>query len=446
MVDMSTFAGKNRNIMNEQNKDKTYDLIVVGAGAAGIIAAGRAAHQGLRVLMIEKMRRAGRKLLITGKGRCNITHDGPQSVYFENIYPNGRFLKHAFNAFFVPDILQILHDQGVETTTERGSRVFPVSNISADVVNALLRWMGTRNIQIIYGSRATSLLIGEGRIKGVEVMGEKGVETFLAPNVMICTGGKSYPATGSTGDGYKLATQAGHTITNVFPALVPLVTKEDTAEKLQGLGLKNVKASVWVNGKKHKDDFGEVMFAHYGLSGPIILTLSRFVVEELEKNHKVEISIDLKPALDEQKLDARLLRDLNEHGKKQVDNIFKLWLPAKMIPVFLELLELDGNKLCHQMSAKERRKVLLLMKDFRFTITGHPGYKEAIITAGGVSTAEIQSKTMESRLVSGLYFAGEVIDLDANTGGFNLQIAFSTAWLAANSVAKKHKDPLGSEQ
>jgi len=422
--------------MSEQIKGNTYDLIVVGAGAAGIVAAGRASHQGLRVLMIEKMRRAGRKLLITGKGRCNITHDGTQAVYFENIFPNGRFLKHAFHAFFVQDILQILHDQGVETTTERGSRVFPVSNSSADVVNALLRWMGTKNIRILFESRTTSLLIDNNHIKGVEVMGAKGTETYLAPSVMICTGGKSYPATGSTGDGYKLAAQAGHTIADVFPALVPLVTKGDTAEKLQGLGLKNVKASVWVNGKKQREDFGEVMFAHYGLSGPIILTLSRYVVEELGRNHAVEISIDLKPALDEHKLDARLLRDINEHGKKQIENIFKLWLPAKMIPVFLELLELDGDKLCHQMSAKERRKVLLLMKDFRFTITGHPGYKEAIITAGGVRTSEIQSKTMESKLVAGLYFAGEVIDLDANTGGFNLQIAFSTAWLAADSVMK----------
>ncbi len=418
----------------------TYDLIIIGAGAAGLVAAGRAAQGGARVLLLEKMRRAGRKLLITGKGRCNITHDAPASVYYQNIFPNGRFLKHAFHTFFVKDILKILHDHGVPTTTERGSRVFPVSNNAADVVNALMQWMGKKNIDILYDSRATRLLTRQDSIEGVEVLGENGQKQYFAPNVLICTGGKSYPATGSTGEGYELARQVGHSVSDVFPALVPLVTEGDIASRLQGLGLKNVKAMVWVNGKKQKEEFGEVMFAHYGLSGPIILTLSRFVVEQLSNNHKVEISIDLKPALDEQKLDARLLRDLDAHGKKQIDNIFKLWLPSKLIPVFLDLLQIDGSKLCHQLTAKERKRVLLLMKDLRFVVSGHPGYKEAIITAGGVATKEIDSKTMESKKVKGLYFAGEVIDLDGNTGGFNLQLAFSTAWLAADSVAEKLKE------
>ncbi len=418
----------------------TYDLIIIGAGAAGLVAAGRAAQGGARVLLLEKMRRAGRKLLITGKGRCNITHDAPASVYYQNIFPNGRFLKHAFHTFFVKDILKILHDQGVPTTTERGSRVFPVSNNAADVVNALMQWMGKKNIDILYDTRATRLLTKKDSIEGVEVLGENGQKQYFAPNVLICTGGKSYPATGSTGEGYELARQVGHSVSDVFPALVPLVTEGDIASRLQGLGLKNVKAMVWVNGKKQKEEFGEVMFAHYGLSGPIILTLSRFVVEQLSNNHKVEISIDLKPALDEQKLDARLLRDLDAHGKKQIDNIFKLWLPSKLIPVFLDLLQIDGSKLCHQLTAKERKRVLLLMKDLRFVVSGHPGYKEAIITAGGVATKEIDSKTMESKKVKGLYFAGEVIDLDGNTGGFNLQLAFSTAWLAADSVVEKLKE------
>ncbi len=414
-----------------------YDVIVVGAGASGIIAAGQAAKLGLKVLLVEKMRRAGRKLLITGKGRCNITQYAPQSDYFQNIFPNPRFLKPAFHTFFVEDILKILHDQGVATTTERGSRVFPVSNSAKEVVDGLMRWMGTKNISTVYNFRVNSLVIDDGKMMGVAGIGEKGHEVFEAPNVIICTGGKSYPATGSTGDGYDLARQAGHTVTPVFPALVPLVTEGNLAERLQGLGLKNVKASVWVNSKKLRDEFGEVMFAHYGLSGPIILTLSRFIVEQLNPKNKVEISIDLKPALDEQKLDARLLRDLNEHGKKQIENIFKLWLPAKMIPVFLDLLELDAKKLCHQVNAKERRRIMLLMKDLRLQVTGHPGYKEAIITAGGVATQEVQSKTMESKMVKGLYFAGEVLDLDGNTGGYNLQLAFSTAWLAALSCAEK---------
>ncbi len=419
-----------------EDKTAIYDVIVIGAGAAGIIAAGRAAQMGAKVLLLEKMKQAGRKILITGKGRCNITHDAPASVYYKNIFPSGRFLKHAFNAFFVDDIIKILHERGVETTTERGSRVFPVSNLSKDVLAALLDWMGKKNIDIIYNCKISELIIEDGKLKGVEAQTDNGQQEFYAKSVIICTGGKSYPATGSTGDGYRLAQQAGHSLSEIRPALVPLVTKGDIAAKLQGLGLKNINAVVWVNGKKSKEEFGELMFAHYGLTGPVILSLSRHVVEELSKANEVEISIDLKPALDEKKLDARLLRDLNEHGKKYLENIFKLWLPSSLIPVFMEVLKLDGRKLCHQVSSEERRKILQLMKNFRFQISGHPGYKEAIVTAGGVPTVEINSKTMESKLVSGLYFAGELIDVDGNTGGFNLQIAFSTGWLAGQESAK----------
>ena len=412
---------------------KSYDVIVIGAGAAGLIAAGRAAHLGARVLLVEKMRQAGRKLLITGKGRCNITHDAPESVYYKNIFPNGRFLKHAFSAFFKDDIIRILTERGVETTTERGSRVFPVSNKSADVLNALTGWMGKQNIDILLQAKVNELIINDGMVAGIRASSNNKNSDYLSEKVIICTGGKSYPATGSTGDGYGLAMQAGHNISQVRPALVPLVTSGEIAGQLQGLGLKNINASAWVNGRKIAGEFGELMFAHYGLSGPVILTLSRQVVEAISAGDKVEISIDLKPALDEKKLDARLLRDLDAHGKKQVDNIFRLWLPSKLIPVFLKILEIDGSKLCHQLGSKERRKVLLLMKDFRFTVTGHPGYKEAIITAGGVPTGEINSRTMESKLTKNLFFAGEVIDLDANTGGFNLQIAFSTGFLAGQA-------------
>jgi predicted Rossmann fold flavoprotein len=415
----------------------TWDVIVIGAGAAGILAAGRAAQRGARILLLEKMRQPGRKLLITGKGRCNITHDAPLSEYWKNIFPNGRFLKHAFHAFFKDDILQILHDRGVETTTERGSRVFPVSNDAKEVLDALLDWMGTKNIERVFNARVSELIMDGEQVKGVRAMTDQGTKEFYAQSVIIATGGKSYPATGSTGDGYELAKQAGHTITQPQPALVPLVTREDYASKLQGLGLKNINAVVWVNGKKTREEFGELMFAHYGLTGPVILTLSRHVVEEISAGNKVEIGIDLKPALDEKKLDARLLRDLDAHGKKQVENIFRLWLPSSLIPVFLDILEMDGRKLCNQLGGKERKKILLLMKDFRFTITGHPGFKEAIITAGGIPTTEIQSKTMESKLVKNLFFAGEVIDLDANTGGFNLQIAWSTGWLAGQESVQK---------
>jgi len=421
-------------------KEISYDVIIIGAGPAGIIAAGRAARLGATVLMLEKMKQPGRKLLITGKGRCNITYDGPMDEYFNNIYPNGRFLKPAFHSFFKDDIIRIMHDHGVETTTERGSRVFPVSNLARDVLNALLGWMGEKNIKQLYGVAVSSLIFANGRIKGVTAMTDNGPRDYYAPCVVISTGGRSYPATGSTGDGYRLAKQAGHNITEPLPALVPLVTDGNIASQLQGLGLKNINASVWVNGRKTREEFGELMFAHYGLTGPVTLTLSRHVVAEMEKGHRVEISIDLKPALDEAKLDARLLRDINEHGKKQLENIFKLWLPSSLIPVFMQLLDLEGKKLCNQLNGKDRRKILNLLKDFRFTITGHPGFREAIITAGGVPVAEISSKTMESKKTSGLYFAGEVIDLDANTGGFNLQIAFSTGFLAGENAANKAKE------
>jgi predicted Rossmann fold flavoprotein len=412
-----------------------YDVIVVGGGPAGIIAAGRAAQLGAKVLVVEKMRQAGRKLLITGKGRCNITNNAPVTEYFKNIFPQGRFLKHAFDRFFNNDIIQLLNEQGVETIVERGDRVFPVSDSAADVLQGLLKWMNRNKVEIIYEAKVNGILTEANKVTGITIQKFNQESRIDCKNVIICTGGRSYPATGSTGDGYLLAQSVGHTIEEARPSLVPIVTKGTLAADLQGLSLKNVNAIVWVNGKKHKEAFGEMLFAHFGLTGPIILTLSRFVVDEIRKKNKVEISIDLKPALDEQKLDARLVRDLNENGKKQIENVFKLWLPSKLIPVFMQILQIDGNKLCHQMNAKERRSTMLLMKNFRFEVIDFRGFKEAIITAGGVSLHEIDSRSMESRIIKNLFFAGEVIDLDANTGGFNLQIAYSTAWLAAESAA-----------
>ncbi len=423
----------------DQNQSYAYDVIIIGAGAAGLLAAGRAAQSGARVLLIEKMSRPGRKLLITGKGRCNITNDEPVSVYYKNIFPGSRFLKHAFNAFFTEDIIKLLNDNGVKTTTERGNRVFPLSDKSSDVLNGILKWISNKNIDIIYNTRVHTLLLEDGYVKGIRAYTGNNTVEYFACSVIICTGGKSYPATGSTGDGYKLAKQAGHTINEIRPALVPLVTDGNIAGKLQGLSLKNVRAIVWANNKKCAEEFGELMFAHYGLSGPAILTLSRCVIEKINSDLKVEISIDLKPALDNNKLDARLQRDLNSNGKKKVGNVFKLWLPSKLIPVFMEVLNIEGSKLCNQVTAKERKKILMLMKDFRFSVKGHRGFDEAIITAGGVKTTEINSKTMESKLINNLFFAGEVIDLDGNTGGFNLQIAFSTGWLAGQECLKNQK-------
>jgi len=413
-----------------------YDVIVIGAGASGIIAAGRAAELGAKVLLLEKMERAGRKLLITGKGRCNITNQSYQSVHFKNIFPAGKFLKHAYSNFFVDDIITLLENNGLQTSTERGLRVFPKSDNASDVVDALLKWLHKKKVEIKFRSKVSEIIVKEDKVVGVKVLINSNIQEIFTNKIIVCTGGKSYPATGSNGEFYKVIEKTGHKIEAVRPALVPLNTEGNTAEKLMGLSLKNVNASVWVNGKKAKEEFGEMLFTHFGLSGPIILTLSRFVVDELLKKSNIEISIDLKPALDEQKLDKRLVRDLNENGKKQVGNIFKLWLPSKLIPVFLEITKIDFSKQCHQISAKERKAIKVLMKNFKFKITGSRSFKEAIITAGGVSIKEIDSKTMQSKIVENLYFAGEVIDLDANTGGFNLQIAYSTAWLAAQSCVK----------
>jgi len=417
-----------------------FDVIVVGAGPAGLLAAGSAAEGGSRVLVLEKMRQEGRKLLITGKGRCNITNDADVGEFVKHVYPNGRFLRSAFGHFFSGEILGLLQRYGVETTCERGGRYFPSSNKSADVLAAFLKWVNELKVEIRCGEKVEKLLIEEQCIKGVQSNGE----SIRASKVILATGGKSYPATGSNGEGYKLAETAGHQIQAVRPALVPLETEGNLAQSLQGLNLKNVRATVWVDGKKKGEDFGEMIFTHFGLSGPIILTLSRMVVVALQEKSRVEVSIDLKPALDEQKLDTRLLRDLDEAGKKQIVNLFKNWLPSSMIPVFMEVLGINPEKEGHQVSSKERRMIRNLMKDFRFNISSHRSFKEAIITAGGVSTSEIYPKTMESKLVSGLFFAGEMIDVDAETGGYNLQIAYSTGWLAGKNSPSHLNAPSAS--
>lgn len=411
-----------------------YDVIVIGAGPAGLMAAGRAAEIGGKVLILEKMRLPGRKLLITGKGRCNITNDAPVGEFINHIFPDGRFLRNAFSKFYSGDIISLLKKYGVESTLERGGRYFPASDKSKDVLEALLKWVNELKVDIQCGSKVEKLLIENDAIKGI-VSNE---QEFRADKVILATGGKSYPGTGSEGDGYRLAKSVGHTIEEPLPSLVPLVCKGDVASKLQGLALKNINATVWVNGKKAAEEFGEMLFTHFGLSGPIILTLSRKAVAELHKNNKVEICIDLKPALDEPKLDKRLIRDLNDQGKKKLGNLFKNWLPASMIPVFIELLKIDPEKESHQVSSTERKQIRNLLKNFRFEIIGHRSFKEAIITAGGIPTRDIMPKTMESKKVSGLYFAGEIIDLDADTGGYNLQIAYSTGWLAGNSSMSDH--------
>jgi len=408
-----------------------FDVIVIGAGPAGLLAAGRAAELGKKVLVLEKMRQEGRKLLITGKGRCNVTNEASISEFITHVYPNGRFLKNAFSQYFSKDIIELLQKQGVELTLERGGRYFPASNKSSDVLDALLSWMRKLKVEIRCGEKVEKLIVEDKSIVGLVSNGKR----IDCNRLILATGGNSYPATGSNGEGYQLAKAVGHKVERVRPALVPMETEGDVAQKLQGLNLKNVNAMVWVNGKKAGEAFGEMIFTHFGLSGPIILTLSRIVGEALFQNNKVEVTIDLKPALDDQKLEIRLLRDLNEHGKMKIGNVFRNWLPSSMIPVFIELLKLDPEKECHQVSSNERKQIRVLLKNLPFTISKIRSFKEAIITAGGISTDEISSKTMESKLIKGLYFAGEIIDVDAETGGYNLQIAYSTGWVAGNNAA-----------
>ena len=413
-----------------------FDVVIVGAGVSGLMASCRAAEMGASVLVLEKMARAGCKLLITGKGRCNITNTASQLEYFNHIRPRSRFLKHAFSKFFSKDIIKLLQKNGVETVEERGGRVFPQSNKASDVLDAILNQAKKHNVEVRYGAKVKNFFYDQNSIQGVEYLSDGKDKKILAGSVIVCTGGKSYPATGSTGDGYTLAKSAGHSIEPVRPALVPLETDGVVAKRLQGLSLKNVKAVVWVNGKKQREEFGEMLFTHFGLSGPIILTISRFVVDDIRSGNSVNITIDLKPAIDEKELDNRLLRDLDEQAKKKVENIAKLWFPKKLIPVFFDETGVDPGKEGHQITSKERRRMKMFMKEFTMQVCGYRSFKEAIITAGGIPTTEIDSKTMRSKLINNLYFAGEVIDLDGDTGGFNLQIAYSTGWLAGESSSK----------
>ncbi|MDP4275007.1 MAG: NAD(P)/FAD-dependent oxidoreductase [Bacteroidota bacterium] len=409
-----------------------YDVIVIGGGAAGLMAAGQAGSRGAKVLVLEKMGQPARKLRITGKGRCNLTNLSPVSEFIGHIQPNGKFLRQAFAGFFTTELLDFMKAIGVPTVTERGQRVFPASEKAQDVVDALVRWAKKNKVEIRCNSQVAELLATDSGIQGVKT---KEGEIIRARSVILATGGKSYPATGSTGDGYKLASMMGHTIHEPFPSLVPIETTGYAAQDMQGLSLKNVTATLWSNGKKIAEEFGEMLFTHFGLSGPIILTLSRTCVEEMNKGNKISISIDLKPALDEQKLDARLLRDLNEHGKMMFKTVLQGLLPAKMIPVCAGLVGIPADKPCNQISSAERKKLRYWLKNFTLGISGHRSFAEAIITAGGVDTQQVNPKTMESKFIKGLYFAGELLDLDADTGGYNLQIAFSTGWAAGNAAA-----------
>ena len=407
-------------------------VIVVGGGASGMMAAGQAASAGAQVLLMEKMPRPGRKLAITGKGRCNLTNIASPAEFLSHFGPTGPFLRQAFHRFSNDDLIAFIESLGVPTVVERGGRIFPASGRAYDVVDALTEWMRGQGVTVRSGISVDSLLADGGRVCGVRDSARK---EHPADAVIVATGGVSYPATGSTGDGYRLARSAGHSIVPPRPALVPLETKGDTAPRLQGLSLRNVQVSVLVEGQEREGMFGEMLFTHFGLSGPVILSLSRQVADALGAGRRVDISIDLKPALDGHKLDERLLRDLDLHGKRKFETLVKGLLPAKLIPLCAEQVGIPPDRRGHQITAQERGRLRGWLKDLRLEVTGVRPIAEAIVTAGGVDTREIDPRTMASRRMEGLYFAGEIMDVDADTGGYNLQAAFSTGWLAGRSAA-----------
>jgi predicted Rossmann fold flavoprotein len=411
-----------------------FDVIVIGAGPAGLMAAGQSALRGKRTLLIEKMGRPGRKLRITGKGRCNLTNDMDTEEFLSHFSANGSFLRQAFYRFFKDDLTAFFESIGIPTVVERGGRIFPKSGDADELTDKFAAWATASGADIRLQTPAAEILRDHSKVTGVKT---KTGEILSADCVVLATGGASFTGTGSTGDGYRIAEKLGHRIIPLRPALVPIKTKGPTAKELQGLALRNVRTTILVDGVQARDAFGEMMFTHFGLSGPIILTMSGYIVDLLRDGKKVAVSIDLKPALDEGKLDARLRREFDAHGKTHFHNILKNLLPIKMIPVCAAETRIPAEKPCHQINQEERGRLLHWLKDFRLEVNGHLPLEAAMITQGGVSLEEVNPRTMSSKRIAGLYFAGEVLDLAADTGGFNLQAAFSTGWLAGNSVCGK---------
>ncbi len=407
-------------------------IVVIGGGAAGLMAAGQAAEARADTLLLEKMERPARKLCIAGKGRCNITNIAELPDFIAHFGKTGNFLRQAFWRFFTPDLMDFFKGLGLELVTERGGRVFPASGKASEVLAVLLQWLERCGVQIKLSSKVDELIISDKRIKGVVSRGRE----IPCDAVILATGGASYPATGSTGDGYRLAVSAGHGIVPIRPALVPLETSGDAARKMAGLNLRNVNVHMLVNSKRRKEAFGEMIFTEFGVTGPVILTLSGEAVDAMRDGRKVALSVDLKPALDEKKLDARLLRDIASRGKEQVNSLLRGLLPREMIPVCLNITEIPPDRQASRISAKERRRLLTWLKDFRLEVTGYRPFAEAIVTAGGIDTGELDPRTMESRLTKDLFIAGELLDIQADTGGYNLQAAFSTGWLAGDSAAQ----------
>ena len=413
-------------------------VIVVGGGPAGMMAAITAAEKGNDVTIIEKMPMFGKKLLITGKGRCNITSSLYMSEFIKNTPGNGKFLYSAFQNYTNQDIIEFLKKQGLEVKEERGNRIFPVTDKSVDVLNCFKKRIDELKIKYKLNTKVEKVLIKNNEVIAIRT----NKEIIQTNKIILATGGKSYPLTGSTGDGYKIAKDIGHTIVTIKPSLVPMeVYEKEMCKKLQGLSLRNVGIKIIDNDRKKivYEDFGEMIFTHFGISGPIILSGSAHLVKYKDidyilKKKYVEIKIDLKPALTEEQLDDRILRDFSEVKNKQFKHSLGKLLPQKMIPVIIELSKIDENKKVNEVTKEERKKLVQLLKNFTITIKDFRPVEEAIITCGGINTKEIDPKTMESKIIKGLYFAGEIIDVDSYTGGFNLQIAYSTGYTAGANV------------
>ena len=410
---------------------KMAKIIVVGAGASGLMAAGQAASRGAEVFLLEKKKRPGNKIAISGKGRCNLTNTMDIDGFLEHFNRSGRFLRQPFSHFFSPQLMQFFEELGVPLISERGGRVFPASGSASDVVEAMLDWLKRCGVTLNTSIAVDRILRQNGFVTGVCCR----ETTFTADSVVLATGGASYPATGSTGDGYTLAQSCGHTLTPLRPALVPLLVDDPVVHTLAGLDLKNAGVRIYVNDKRKISSFGEVSFTRFGIGGPIILTHSLFIVDNIRAGKKITLSLDLKPALDDRKLDNRLLRDFEKRCHENIDSVLRGLLPREMVAASLHFCSIDGHKSAGQILSQERIRLRTWLKDFRFSISGYRPLSEAIVTAGGIKVQEIDPNTMESRKTKGLYLTGELLDIHGDTGGYNLQAAFSTGWLAGRSAA-----------
>jgi len=409
------------------------DVIVIGAGASGLMAAGKAAEYGLDVLLLEKKSRPGIKLSITGKGRCNITNSAELKDFVSEFGDNGKFLFGAFSKFFNNDLIDFFKKLGVDSRLERGGRYFPESDDAHQIVNALIKYAKQNNVKIRTASPVEKIVRENNKIKEIILSGG---EVLQADNYILAAGGKSYPLTGSSGDGYMFAKSLGHTISDPSPALVPLVLNTPYLKQLNGLKLKNIELTLYADDKKVNKLFGEIEFTIFGLTGPLILTISAQVYKFIKQNKKVAVSVNFKPALEEKQLDERLVRELNNFGGLPVRNMLKTLLPLQMVEVFMKENNLKHTEKCSSVNKEARKKILQGLTDMKFNVVSTRPIDEAIITSGGICLDEVEQNTMKSKIIDNLYFCGEILDIDGPTGGFNLQAAFSTGYLAGTSIGE----------